>query len=325
MGAGNNPEKSSVKGIPRIALTLGDPAGIGPDIALQLMDHDLPCQIVVFGSKSLLEQRAALLQLNIKSLSRFEIIDIPLSDVTPGLPNIDHAAWVLATLDQAIQSCLDNQCHALVTGPVHKGILNQAGIPFLGHTEYLAEKTNTTTVVMSFFAPEMVLGLLTTHLPLSAIPAQIQPDHLKTKLIIFYTAMQRYLKRIPKIAVLGLNPHAGENGFLGREEIDIIVPTLKQLAESGYVFTGPLSADSAFSPMVRGQYDALFAMYHDQGLCGLKAIDFGDSVNVTLGLPFIRTSVDHGTAFDKAGTLAANPKSLIAALRAAQNFLQDRS
>ncbi|MFO1256858.1 MAG: 4-hydroxythreonine-4-phosphate dehydrogenase PdxA [Gammaproteobacteria bacterium] len=309
----------------RIALTLGDPAGIGPDVALQLLDSSFSNKLVIFTDRSLLESRAALLKLDPTIIDRTEIIEVTLqTTITPGLPNLGYAPWVLDTLNQATEACLSGNCDALVTGPVHKGLLNEAGFPFLGHTEYLAEKSRTPEVVMSFFGPQLILGLLTTHLPLSAVPEAIRPEHLKGKLTIFYHAVKRYLKRPPRIAVLGLNPHAGENGFLGREEIDIIQPTLDQLAQNGIALEGPVSADSAFSPAVRGQYDALFAMYHDQGLCGLKAIDFGESVNVTLGLPFIRTSVDHGTAYDKAGTLLANSKSLRAAIQAAEIFIRDK-
>lgn len=309
----------------RIALTVGDPAGIGPDIALQLLNHSDTHRLILFTSKSLLETRARLLNLDPAIIHRAELIDVPLQTrTTPGLPNTAYAPWVLETLNQATEACLSSYCDALVTGPIHKGLLNEAGISFLGHTEYLAKKSKAPDVVMSFFGPQLILGLLTTHLPLSAVPQQVRAEHLETKLSIFYHAVKQYLKRAPRIAVLGLNPHAGENGFLGREEIEIIQPTINLLAtKSGISLEGPLSADSAFSPIVRGQYDALFAMYHDQGLCGLKAIDFGESVNVTLGLPFIRTSVDHGTAYDKAGTLLANPKSLIAAVRAAQAFIRN--
>ena len=277
---------------------------------------------MLFGSYSLLKQRARQLGLTLSQLSQLEVIDIPINhNVLVGNPNIESAPYVLHALNSATDACLKGDCHGLVTGPINKNLLNLAGISFSGHTEYLAHRTQSKNVVMSFFSSQLILGLYSTHLPLKEVPAALNQKNLITKLLLFYQSLEQFLGRQPKIAVLGLNPHAGEGGFLGLEEIEVISPALKSLAHQGYLFEGPLSADSAFSPNNRKCFDALFAMYHDQGLCGLKAIDFGTSVNVTIGLPFVRTSVDHGTAYPLAGTGRADSTSFFNAIELATQLI----
>jgi 4-hydroxythreonine-4-phosphate dehydrogenase len=233
--------------------------------------------------------------------------------VVPGTLDVRNAPHVLATLTRAANGCLEGEFDAIVTAPVHKGVINDAGIPFTGHTEFFAARAHS-DVVMLLVAPGLRVALATTHLALSAVPAAITAASLvRTLRILNDDLRHRFGIAAPRIAVLGLNPHAGEGGHLGREEIDIIAPALAALRAEGLQLDGPLSADTAFVPAKREQYDAYLAMFHDQGLPVLKALGFGDGVNVTLGLPFIRTSVDHGTALDLAGTGRADPASMMAA------------
>jgi 4-hydroxythreonine-4-phosphate dehydrogenase len=229
-----------------------------------------------------------------------------------------NAPYVLECLQRSVHGCLQKEFAALVTGPVHKGIINNAGLPFTGHTEYLAELTGTHQVVMLLTAPEMRVALATTHLPLREVADAITRENLRTTLTILDQDLRRRFGLAqPRITVLGLNPHAGEGGHLGREELDIIIPVLQQLREAGLKLIGPLAADTAFNPPQLEQTDAFLAMYHDQGLPVLKHYGFGQAVNVTLGLPIIRTSVDHGTALELAGTGRAQTGSLEAAIATA--------
>jgi 4-hydroxythreonine-4-phosphate dehydrogenase len=238
--------------------------------------------------------------------------------VQAGKLNKANAAYVLETLDRAVAGCSDGSFHAMVTNPVHKGIINEAGIPFTGHTEYLAGKTGTETVVMMLTAPGLRVALATTHLPLARVAATLSRDGLEAVLRCLHAELRdRFGIPDPHILVAGLNPHAGEGGHLGREELEIIEPVVALLTDQGLRLTGPLPADTLFTPPFLAQADAVLAMYHDQGLPVLKHTGFGRAVNVTLGLPIIRTSVDHGTALEKAASGRAEAGSLVAAIQTA--------
>ena len=241
----------------------------------------------------------------------------------PGVLDSHNATYVLKTLSTALADCQTNVCRALVTGPVHKGIINDAGISFTGHTEFLAEKTHTPKVVMMLAAKGLRVALATTHLPLSQVPSQITRGGLTETINILYTDLQqKFGLQAPRILVCGLNPHAGESGHLGREEIQVIEPVLAQLRDLGMHLEGPLPADTLFTPKYLKRCDAVLAMYHDQGLPELKYMGFGQAVNITLGLPIIRTSVDHGTALDLAGTGLATTGSLVAAITTASSMVK---
>ncbi len=310
--------------IPRIAVTTGEPAGIGPDLCLSLASLELPARIVLIGDRQLLTERAAQLGIDFQAEGPISIADCPVaSPVQAGILDPANAGYVLATLDRAIQGCMDSEFQALVTAPVHKGVINDAGIAFSGHTEYLAQKTGAAQVVMMLAAPGLRVALATTHLPLSAVAEAITPQRLESVLSCLHRELiQHFGIRSPRILVAGLNPHAGEGGHLGREEIDIIEPVIRRLQKQGLRLSGPLPADTLFTPPCLQQADAVLAMYHDQGLPVLKHIGFGKAVNITLGLPIIRTSVDHGTALDKAGTGTAEPGSLVAAIHCAADMIQ---
>jgi 4-hydroxythreonine-4-phosphate dehydrogenase len=315
--------------IPRIAITAGEPAGIGPDLCIAVAQQRFSAELVIIADPQLLQQRAALLQHSLDlpiyrpgTAARAGQVSVaPVRLRTPvhaGKLDSANAAYVLETLDCAIRGCNDNSFQAMVTAPVHKGIINDAGIAFTGHTEYLAEKTGAGTVVMMLAAPGLRVALATTHLPLAQVPAAITRDHLEAVLRCLHAELRnKFSIADPRILVAGLNPHAGEGGHLGREEIDVIEPILATLREQGLRLSGPLPADTLFTPPCLAQADAVLAMYHDQGLPVLKHMGFGRSVNITLGLPIVRTSVDHGTALDKAATGAANAGSLVAAIQAA--------
>ncbi|NHZ69954.1 MAG: 4-hydroxythreonine-4-phosphate dehydrogenase PdxA [Thermotogales bacterium] len=315
--------------IPRIAISTGEPAGIGPELCAALVDHKFDAELVLVGDPLLLEQRAAgaypgptLTEYRPGNDTRAGglcVLPVSLSaPVTAGQLNSANAGYVLQTLDRSVQGCLDGEFQALVTAPVHKGIINTAGIPFTGHTEYLAAKSAVEQVVMMLVAPGLRVALATTHLPLSAVATSITRNRLEATLRCLHSELEtRFRISGPRILVAGLNPHAGEDGYLGREEIDIIEPVIRSLQQQGMQLTGPLPADTLFTPPWLEQADAVLAMYHDQGLPVLKHIGFGQSVNITLGLPFIRTSVDHGTALDKAGSGEANIGSLTAAIKLA--------
>jgi 4-hydroxythreonine-4-phosphate dehydrogenase len=317
---------------PRIAITTGEPAGIGPDICLALASHRFAAEIVLVGDPQLLETRARDLHQTL-SLPEYEQqapvaaghlsvspVKLP-APVTPGKLDAANAGYVLKTLDGAIRGCQCKEFQAVVTAPVHKGIINEAGIAFTGHTEYLAEKTGTAQVVMMLASPGLRVALATTHLPLAKVSAAITQQSLANVLRCLHAELQlRFSIAAPRILVAGLNPHAGEAGHLGREEVDVIEPVITRLKQQGMHLTGPLPADTLFTPACLQKADAVLAMYHDQGLPVLKHMGFGQAVNITLGLPFIRTSVDHGTALDKAGTGRANAGSLIAAIELAINM-----
>lgn len=321
-----------------LVITSGEPAGIGPELCLALANQEFTQPIVVLGSKSLLAQRAKDLGLTVNFIDyqtkqntstapapkgSLYVLDVPLAvPATPGKLDAQNAAYVLRLLDIACEGCQRGEFAAMVTAPVHKGVINQAGIPFTGHTEYLAEKTHTPLVVMMLAGdtPQGALrvALATTHLPLKDVAQAITAELLAAILQILHGDMQKkfgFAK--PRILVAGLNPHAGEDGYLGREEIDVIIPVLEQLRATGMELIGPLPADTMFTPPVLAQGDAVLAMYHDQGLTALKYAMFGQGINVTLGLPIVRTSVDHGTALSLAGTGKADTGSLLEAVRQA--------
>jgi len=307
--------------LPRLAITTGEPAGIGPEISVAALDAPLPAAITLIGDADLIAARAALLARRVPET--VEILHVPL--VVPSVPgtlDVRNARYVLATLDAAIDGCTTGRFDAVVTAPVHKSVINEAGVPFSGHTEYLAERTSTAQVVM-MLAGATALGplrvaLATTHLPLANVSAAISSGLLMSVLkIIDHDLRLRFGIAQPRIAIAGLNPHAGECGHLGREEIEVMAPAIEQARREGIDAHGPLPADTLFVPAVAQRFDALLAMYHDQGLPVLKYATFGHGVNVTLGLPFVRTSVDHGTALDKAGRGTADASSLRAALELA--------
>lgn len=320
-----------------LLLCPGEPAGIGPDLVLALAARNaLPPEILVIADPDLLEQRSQQLSLKVPitvvgdKLRRqpgvLQVLPVATrTDVTPGQLNPDNAAYVLACLDLALELCLADKAAALITGPAHKGIINDAGIPFSGHTEYLAEAAGAPTPVMMLATPGLRIALATTHLPLAAVPAAITTSALERILEILDRDMQRWFTdERPRIYVTGLNPHAGEGGHMGREEIDEIIPAIESARRRGMQITGPLPADTAFTSQMREQADVFLAMYHDQGLPVLKYAGFGQAVNVTLGLPFIRTSVDHGAGLDLAGTGRANAGSLAYAIDVAQGMMSKR-
>lgn len=316
--------------LPRLAVTLGEPAGIGPEIVAALAQTDLAADLIAIGDIDVLllaaQKRGIAVTLEqddgqwrtqrTPGTLRFVEVAAP-AEVRPGQLDVRNAAYVVATLARAADGCLEGEFDAMVTAPVHKSIINDAGIAFSGHTEFFAARAKC-DVAMLLVAPGLRVALATTHLALAQVPAAITPPAIVRILRIVYNDLRhRFGIEAPSIAVLGLNPHAGEGGHLGREEIDVIVPTLAALRAEGMRLDGPLSADTAFLPAKRAQYDAYLAMYHDQGLPVLKALGFGEAVNVTLGLPFIRTSVDHGTALDIAGQGNADSSSIIAAAKMA--------
>lgn len=321
-----------------LVITPGEPAGIGPDLVLRLAQQALAYPFVVIASRDLLQARAQQLGIAI-TLIDYDASDVIhpqpgelyvwhvdlKADAHAGTLNSANADYVLQTLRLATQGCLDKQFAALVTGPVHKGIINHAGYPFSGHTEYLAELSHAAQPVMMLMTEGLRVALATTHLPLRKVCEAITPDLIEHCLRILHHDLQtQFGIAAPRISVCGLNPHAGEDGHLGREEIDIINPVLKQLRNEGMQLSGPLPADTAFTKDKMQQTDAYLAMYHDQGLAVLKHIGFGKAVNVTLGLPFVRTSVDHGTALELAGTGRIDDSSLHAAIDAALQMIRSR-
>ena len=318
--------------LPVIAVTSGEPGGIGPELCLRLQARRFQARIVVLADRALLEQRARLLGGRVDLVdyrpqtatgAGVELLHCPLAvPAMPGALDPANAPYVLALLDRALAGCRTGEFAAMVTAPVHKGIINQAGIPFSGHTEYLAAKTATPRVVMMLAGdtPQgpLRVALATTHLPLRAVADAIDATMLEETLRIVHADMRRkYGITSPRILVAGLNPHAGEDGYLGREEIDTMEPVLARLRAEGMQLTGPLPADTMFTPPILTQGDCVLAMYHDQGLTALKYATFGNGINVTLGLPVIRTSVDHGTALAIAGKGTADPGSLFAAVNEA--------
>jgi 4-hydroxythreonine-4-phosphate dehydrogenase len=244
------------------------------------------------------------------------------SPVIPGILNSDNSGYVLEALSTAIADCQKKYCQALVTGPIHKGVINSSGVKFTGHTEFLADKTSTKKVVMMLATEGLKVALVTTHMPLSEVPKHITKDSLKETIYILNSDLEkRFGIKRPKILICGLNPHAGEDGYLGMEEIDIIKPCMNQLRSEGILLEGPLPADTIFTPKYLNNCDAILAMYHDQGLPVIKYKGFSNAVNITLGLPIIRTSVDHGTALELAGTNMGNIGSLVTAIEYAKKMV----
>ena len=309
---------------PVIAVTSGEPTGIGPDICLRLAERSWPVRLVVLGDRQLFAERAAMLGLDAKAI---EIRHVPLQKpALAGRLDPANARYVLDVLDAALAGCVSGEYAAMVTAPVQKSVINDAGIAFTGHTEYLAEHTATPRVVMMLAGAGLRVALATTHLALKDIPAAITRSDLEITIRILHADMQgKFGIARPRILVAGLNPHAGEGGHMGREEIEVIGPVLDKLRAEGMDLIGPLPADTLFTRNVLAGSDAQLAMYHDQGLAVLKYAAFDEGINVTLGLPIIRTSVDHGTALDLAGTGRASPTSLFAAIDAAIDMASRRS
>jgi len=312
----------------RIVITSGEPAGIGPDIIARIDPATFEARLVVIGDHDMLRARAEALGTGTAFISyadkstngaAIEVIDHPLSQpCTPGQLDIANADYVLAILERACKACLDGEFDAMVTAPVQKEIINRAGIPFSGHTEFLAEICQAPRPVMLLIAEQLRVALITTHLPLRDVADAITATAIREVIEILNRDLQdRFGLSNPHIEVCGLNPHAGENGYLGREEIEVIIPALEALKESGIRLSGPYPADTLFTPGMLADADAVVAMYHDQGLPVLKHVGFHNAVNTTLGLPIIRSSVDHGTALDLAGSSQARPDSLFAAIRSA--------
>ncbi|WGL15840.1 4-hydroxythreonine-4-phosphate dehydrogenase PdxA [Microbulbifer bruguierae] len=319
---------------PRIAFTPGEPAGIGPELAVKLACSErasdiASAQIIAIADPDLLQQEATrqgkaltllpfdpTLPVQATPANSLHILPVELAQAAyPGQLNPTNAPYVLETLRLAAEGCLQRTFDAVVTGPVHKGVINEAGVPFSGHTEFFAEKAGVEKVVMMLAADELRVALATTHLPLKDVSDAISGPSLQQVLTILHRSLRDQFRiEHPRIGVCGLNPHAGEDGHLGREEIDVIEPALETLRALGLNLIGPLPADTLFTPPQLARCDAVLAMYHDQGLPVLKFKGFGRAINITLGLPFIRTSVDHGTALNIAGNGIADTGSLYAAL-----------
>lgn len=330
----------------RLAITSGEPAGIGPDICLRLAEQDWDDALVVLCDRALLQERAAEIGMPLvlqaydpampptpSRRGTLTVCDVPLvAPVVTGQLDVANAEYVIRLLDRAIAGCESREFAAMVTAPLHKGIINDAGRSFTGHTEYLAEQTATPRVVMMLAGEtphgSLRVALATTHLALADVPAAITPDELTAVLRILHADLRdKFGLPSPRILVTGLNPHAGEGGHMGREEIEVITPVLERLRAEGMNLIGPLPADTLFTPRVLPKGDAVLAMYHDQGLAPLKYATFGQGINITLGLPIIRTSVDHGTALDLAGrsvhdAMAADPGSLYAAVTLASQLAE---
>ena len=325
--------------LPRIALTAGEPAGIGPELAVKLAASDIAADLVVIADPDLIAAAARSAGIDIdviaydadaaiaaRARGSLRIVPMSLSaPATPGTLDPRNAPYVLATLARAADGATSGEFAAIVTAPVHKGVVNGAGIPFTGHTEFFAQRARREVVMMLVADGESArnggdlrVALATTHLPLARVPGAITRASLvRTLRILCDDLILRFRIASPRIAVLGLNPHAGESGHMGREEIDEIAPAIAQLRAAGFDVSGPIPADTAFVPAQLARFDAVLAMYHDQGLPVLKHAGFGHAVNVTLGLPYVRTSVDHGTALDIAGSGKADAGSLMAATRLA--------
>ena len=317
----------------KIAYTLGEPAGIGTDIILQSCAQQILQNVVCIGDPELLQERAKKLGIPLTILPAEQMVSelnqlsvLPVSCVAPsvlGTANIKNAKYVLTMLDMAIEGCLNGQFSSMVTGPIHKGIINDAGIAFSGHTEYLAEKTGSPLPVMMLATEGLRVALLTTHLPLKDVSQAINKKLIIDVCRIVYQDLHnKFAIKQPNLLMCGLNPHAGEGGHIGTEEIDTIIPALEDLRKEGLNIEGPLPADTLFTPKYLQRADAVVAMYHDQGLPVLKYKGFGSAANITLGLPIIRTSVDHGTAFDLAGTGETDIGSLLTAIEIARQMVE---
>lgn len=306
-----------------IAVTAGDPAGIGPDIILKIAEDNWEFPIVILADKNLLADRAKQLDVSFKRLTdKFSILHVPLNEkAQAAVPNANNAPYIINTLKIAIEGCLNQKFSALVTGPVNKAVINESGFPFAGHTQFLAQMTHTQDTVMMLMTDRLKVALLTDHIPLAQVPKMITKELLISAIkIMAHDFKYRFAISHPRILICGLNPHAGENSYLGDEEKRIMIPAIDELknsSASNFSIIGPVSADTAFTKKWLDNVDVVLAMYHDQGLPVLKSHGFGHAVNVTLGLPIIRTSVDHGTAYDIAGTGQADPGSLKAAIHLA--------
>ncbi|TAN05265.1 MAG: 4-hydroxythreonine-4-phosphate dehydrogenase PdxA [Rhodanobacteraceae bacterium] len=324
--------------LPRLAITSGDPAGVGPELVARLAASPIAADLVAISDTGLLQRaaRRCSLGLNIepddghprhlRAAGSLRVLEVPLRTTeVPGQLDPRNAFHVLNTLAQAADGCMDGRFDAVVTAPVQKSVINDAGEHFTGHTELFARRAGC-AVVMMLASDDLRVALATTHLPLREVPAAITRDSLtRTLRIVHAELIAKFGISTPRIAVLGLNPHAGEGGYLGREEIDTITPALDTLRAGGMRLIGPLPADTAFVPAMRARYDAVLAMYHDEALPVLKAEAFDRTVNITLGLPFIRTSVDHGTALDLAGSGRADPSSMFAAAELALRLASRRA
>lgn len=312
---------------PIIAITTGEPAGIGPDIALYAALRLTHRSLVLIGDRDLLKERAAQLRLAVTldefqeneshQAGRVTICHVPLTKpCVAGQLDESNAAYVLRLLDTALAGCMANQFAALITCPVHKALMNQAGITFYGHTEYFANQLHVRHPVMMFVALRLRIALATTHIPLRQVPDAITFDQLEAMIkVLHHDLIHIFHLSTPHIFIAGLNPHAGESGLLGQEEIQVIEPVVHKLRQQGMFLEGPFPADTIYQQAKLAKADAILMMFHDQGLPILKSLYFGQSVNITLGLPIIRASVDHGTALDLAGTGNAKPESLLSAIR----------
>ncbi|KHS77949.1 4-hydroxythreonine-4-phosphate dehydrogenase PdxA [Pectobacterium brasiliense] len=322
---------------PRVVITPGEPAGIGPDLVIALTQQAWPVELVICADPDLLLSRALQLSMPLtlrdyqpgqpaqpQQAGSLTILPIAApATIIPGQLNVANSAYVVETLARACDGCLNGEFAALITGPVHKGIINDAGVPFSGHTEFFADRSRCDRVVMMLATEELRVALATTHLPLAAVSAAITRQSLHEVITILHHDLQtKFGIAQPQIYVCGLNPHAGEGGHMGREELDVINPALDELRQQGITLVGPLPADTLFQPKYLQHADAVLAMYHDQGLPVLKYQGFGRAVNITLGLPFIRTSVDHGTALELAATGSADPGSFITALNLAIKMIK---
>jgi 4-hydroxythreonine-4-phosphate dehydrogenase len=316
--------------VPRIALTSGEPAGIGPDVCLAIAARQLDCDLVCLGDREMLAERARTLKIDValRPYDRASQRHVPgtlavehhplRAPTVAGRLDARNGPYVLHLLERACDGAVNGEFAAIVTAPVHKGVINDAGIPFTGHTEFLADRTRAPRPVMMLATASLRVALATIHLPLARVSAAITADLLCEVLEILDRDLARWwaIER-PRIAVCGLNPHAGESGHLGDEEIKVITPAIARMRERGLRLSGPLPADTVFVPRVLADFDVVLAMYHDQGLPVIKHSGFESAVNVTLGLPILRTSVDHGTALDLAGTGLADAGSMVAAIELA--------
>lgn len=330
--------RDKAESVIRIALTPGEPAGIGLDICAQLAQESWPFEIVSICDPEALKSRARALALSLELIpydpqhpakpqapgTLTVLPQILEREVKPGRPDPANARSLLDALERAVAGCQNHEFAALVTGPVNKAVINQAGIAFTGHTEFLADLTGTPQVVMMLAIPGLRVALVTTHLALAEVPRAITASRLESTLCVLHNGLRNmFAIKDPRILVCGLNPHAGEGGFLGREEDEVMIPVLRKLSSRGLRVIGPVPADTAFVPRMLEDCDAVLAMYHDQGLPVLKHAGFGTAVNITLGLPIVRTSVDHGTAFELAGSGHADPQSLRAALHTAADMVRN--
>jgi 4-hydroxythreonine-4-phosphate dehydrogenase len=325
--------------IKRIAITPGEPAGIGPDLTISIAQQNWPVEMVVIASKSLLLERAKALSLKLdifdydvdkpakaQQAGSLTVLDVPLAQpCIPGTLDSANGAYVVETLRLASEKNISGEFDAIVTGPVHKGLINKAGIAFSGHTEYFANQANCTDVVMMLATKGLRVALVTTHIPLAYVSKAITYERLqKVTRILHDDLKEKFAISAPKIYACGINPHAGEDGHLGREEIEIMEPAFAELRADGIDIIGPLPADTIFQEKYLKDADAILAMYHDQGLPVLKYKGFGSSVNITLGLPFIRTSVDHGTALELAAKGTADSGSFIEAINNAIHLASNK-